>query len=142
MRSKVSDNVPWFDKGPVEWIPRPVRLPWSTVDDVRNWMMRETLDGHTAEFHKIRELHREWSQHPKRPVLGDLEPKFPSFLYKRNHRAKSKFIYRWQKANSPNHWLWMPRDAAHQTLHRKLPAEFPENWKAMRDADLQVESLR
>ena len=106
-------------------------------------MMRETLDGKTAEFNTIRDMHREWSQHPRRPVLGDVEPKFPRNVYKMNHRAKSRFIYRWQKANSPNHWVWMPRGAAAGgDIHRSDPAQYPENWKTMRDADARASHLR
>nr|CCC95613.1 unnamed protein product [Trypanosoma congolense IL3000] len=98
MRSKPSDNVAWYDKGPVEWLPRPVRLTYDHLDQLQQWMMRATLDGRTEEFNYIRDLHREWSQHPLMPVLGDVEPKFPLNLFKQNHKAKKRFLVRWHKA--------------------------------------------
>lgn len=140
MRSKPSDNVAWYDKGPVEWLPRPVRLTYEHLDQLRDWMMRETLSGSTTEFNRIRELHREWSQHPLMPVLGDVEPKFPLNLFKQNHRAKHRFLVRWHQANTPANWLWMPRgpataptadEPASLPLHRSSPAQFPENWKQL-----------
>lgn len=129
IRSKAGDNNPYYDRGPVEWIPRPVRLTYSTIDQVREWMIRETLDGKTAEFNNIRDLHRQWSQHPKRPVLGDVEPRFPKQVYKQAHRIRQKFLYRWHKANSPDHWMWMPKEPG--ALHRKTGADYPENWQAL-----------
>lgn len=130
MRSKVSDNVAWYDKGPVEWLPRPVRLTYDQIDQLRDWMMRETLDGKTEEFFKIRELHRDWAQHPKLPALGDVEPKFPKNLFKQNHRAKKRFLVRWHKANSPNNWMWLPRGSVSPTpLHWASAAQYPENWR-------------
>ncbi|KAH9598004.1 hypothetical protein LSM04_000554 [Trypanosoma melophagium] len=132
MRSKPSDNVAWYDKGPVEWLPRPVRLTASHNDQLRQWMMRATLDGNTDAIHAVRELHREWSQHPLMPVLGDVEPKFPLNLFKQNHKAKKRFLIRWHKANTPVNWLWMPRGPTVLTpLHRTNPAQYPENWKQM-----------
>ncbi|ORC91370.1 uncharacterized protein TM35_000063750 [Trypanosoma theileri] len=132
MRSKPSDNVAWYDKGPVEWLPRPVRLTPNHNDQLRQWMMRATLDGNTDAFQHIRELHREWSQHPLMPVLGDVEPKFPLNLFKQNHKAKKRFLIRWHKANTPVNWLWMPRGPTVLTpLHRTNPAQYPENWKQM-----------
>lgn len=133
MRSKPSDNVAWYDKGPVEWLPRPVRITYGQLDSLREWMMRETLDGKHEAFHNIRGLHREWSQHPLLPVLGDVEPKFPLNLYKQNHRAKRRFLLRWHKANSPQHWLWAPRGSDAPTpLHWQSPSQFPELWKQQR----------
>lgn len=133
MRSKPSDNVAWYDKGPVEWLPRPVRLTYDHLDGLRDWMMRETLNGgQSGEFARIRELHREWSQHPLMPVLGDVEPKFPLNLFKQNHRAKHRFLVRWHKANTPTNWMWMPRGPTVATpLHRSSPQEFPENWRQL-----------
>lgn len=133
MRSKPSDNVAWYDKGPVEWLPRPVRLTYDHLDQLRDWMMRTTLDGQTtAQFTPIREMQREWSQHPLMPVLGDVEPKFPLNLYKQNHRAKHRFLVRWHKANHPLNWHWMPRGVGVETpLHRTSPSQFPENWRQM-----------
>ncbi|CUF77766.1 Hypothetical protein, putative [Bodo saltans] len=130
MRSKASDNTAWYDKGPVEWLPRPVRLSYDTIDQLRDWMMRETLDGRTEEFIKAREIHREWSQHPKMPVLGDVEPRFPHNLFKMNHRAGKRFLVRWHKANSPNNWMWMPKPSqgAVTPLHHSSPAHYPESW--------------
>ena len=133
MRSKPSDNTPWYDKGLVEWIPRPVRITTSTLDDLRDWVMRQTLDGKVDEIQKVRDLHREWSHHPMRPVLGDVEPKLPKNIYKRNHRAYRLFKYRWHKANSPNNWAWLPRTGVPPHL-RTHAVDYPENWKAMRDA--------
>lgn len=133
MRSKPSDNTAWYDKGPVEWLPRPVRLTYSHLDQLRDWMMRETLDGKTEEFNKIRDLHREWGQHPLMPVLGDVEPKFPRNLFKNNHRAKRRFLLRWQKANSPNNWMWLPRGSQVPTPpHRSNASQYPESWQLMR----------
>lgn len=132
MRSKPSDNVAWYDKGPVEWLPRPVRLTYDQLDQLRDWMMKETIAGRAEEFNKIRHLHREWSQHPLMPVLGDVEPKFPLNLYKQNHRAKRRFLVRWHKANSPTYWMWMPRGPAVVTpLHRASPSQFPEQWRQL-----------
>lgn len=130
MRSKPGDNVAWYDKGPVEWLPRPVRLTYGQLDELRDWMMRETLEVKTEEFHRARELHREWSQHPKMPVLGDVEPRFPKNLFKTNHRAKRRFLLRWHKANSPNNWMWMPRPSqgAPTPLHHNSVAQYPESW--------------
>lgn len=110
-KGKPSDNTPIYDavRGPVEWLPRPVRLPWSTVDETRDWMMRATLDGDSHEFDKIRELQKSWGGMPHRPVLGDVEPKFPRQVYKDNHQARRKFIQRWHKANSPNQWMWLDK---------------------------------
>lgn len=133
MRSKPSDNVAWYDKGPVEWLPRPVRITYAQIDALRDWMMRETLDGKHEAFHHIRALHREWSQHPLLPVLGDVEPKFPLNLYKQNHRAKRRFLIRWHKANSPIHWLWAPRGSGVPTpLHYQNPIQYPEMWRYYR----------
>lgn len=132
-RSKVSDNVPWYDKGPVEWIPRPVRLPYSTIDEAREWVMRQQLDGNHEPFNVMRKMMQEWSQHPKLPVLGDIEPKFPRGYFKRSHKIHQKFQYRWHKANSPNNWLWLPREGT-DPLHWSSPVEYPENWKTLRDA--------
>lgn len=133
MRSKPSDNVAWYDKGPVEWLPRPVRITYGQLDALRDWMMRETIDGKYEAFHHIRALHREWSQHPLLPVLGDVEPKFPLNLYKQNHRAKRRFLIRWHKANSPQHWLWAPRGAGVVTpLHYQNPVQYPEMWRSYR----------
>lgn len=130
MRSKPSDNTAWYDKGPVEWLPRPVRLSYDTLDQLRDWMMRETLDGKTEEFVKVREINREWSQHPKMPVLGDVEPRFPHNLFKLNHRASKRFLLRWHKANSPNNWMWMPKPSqgVATPLHHSSPAQYPESW--------------
>eukprot|EP00796_Vickermania_ingenoplastis_P008099 gene8099-5635_t len=130
MRSKPSDNVAWYDKGPVEWLPRPVRITYRQLDELRDWMMKDTLQGKTESFHTIRAMHREWSQHPLMPVLGDVEPKFPLNLYKQNHRAKRRFLLRWHKANSPQHWLWCPRGPGVATpLHYQSPSQFPEHWE-------------
>lgn len=128
-KGKPGDNTPIYDniRGPVEWLPRPVRLPWSTVDEARDWMMRATLDGQTAEFDNIRELQRQWGQMPLRPVLGDVEPKFPRQVYKDNHQARRKFILRWHKANSPNVWQWLPR-TGNAPEHRANVHEYPEYW--------------
>ncbi|CCW69219.1 unnamed protein product [Phytomonas sp. Hart1] len=132
MRSKPSDNVAWYDKGPVEWLPRPVRLTHDHLDRLRAWMMRETLEGRTEAFDRIRALHREWSQHVLMPVLGDVEPRFPTNLFKQNHCAKRRFLVRWHKANTPEHWVWMPRGPAMVTpLHRSHPSQFPENWRQL-----------
>lgn len=132
MRSKPSDNVAWYDKGPVEWLPRPVRITYLQLDALRDWMMKATIEGRHDSFDTIRSLQREWSQHPLMPVLGDVEPKFPLNLYKQNHRAKRRFLLRWHKANSPQHWLWAPRGpAVSSPLHWQTPSQYPENWKAL-----------
>ena len=131
LRSKPGDNVAWYDKGPVEWLPRPVRLTYDQLDQLRDWMMRETVDGRTEEFDKIRDLHREWAQHPRMPALGDVEPKFPKNLFKSNHRAKKRFLVRWHKANSPDHWKWLPRGSSGPTpLHYTSHSQFPEHWQS------------
>eukprot|EP00758_Cryptobia_borreli_P008964 Tbor_TRINITY_DN5431_c1_g3::TRINITY_DN5431_c1_g3_i1::g.24774::m.24774 len=134
LRLKAGDNVAQYDKGPVEWIPRPVRLTYANLDDLRNWMMQETVQGKTDEFTKIRELHREWSQHPMRPVLGDVDPRLPKNLFKASHIARRRFLMRWHKANHPLHWGWLPKPSqgVETPLHRTLAAQFPENWRAMR----------
>ena len=126
-KGRASDNTPLYDRGPVEWMPRPVRMPWSTIDETRDWMMRATLDGNTDEFDKLRDMQRTWHQHPARPVLGDVEPKFPKMVYKENHQARRKFIIRWHKANSPNQWLWLPR-TGNAPEHRARNDEYPEYW--------------
>ena len=54
MRSKPGDNVAWYDKGPVEWLPRPVRLSYEHLDKARDWVMRETLDGRYEQINVIR----------------------------------------------------------------------------------------
>ena len=131
--SRASDNTPLYDKGPVEWIPRPARLAVSTIDETTAWMMRQTLDGDMTEINKIRDLHREWSQMPKRPVLGDTEPRLPNGVYKDNHVARRRFLYRWHKGNSPNHWMWMPK-SGFAPERRQHASDYPENWRQMRDA--------
>lgn len=133
LKKKLGDTAPQFDKGPIEWLPRPVKLAYYHIDELRDWMMRETLDGKTDEFNKLRELQREWGQHPLRPVLGDVEPRLPKNLFKANHIARRRFLLRWHKANHPLNWAWLPRTATHPEtpLHRISPAQFPENWKSM-----------
>ena len=130
-KGRPSDNSPSYDKGPVEWLPRPVRLTWSTVDDLQQWMIRQTLDGKQEEFDKVRELQRQWHQHPQRPVLGDVEPRFPRMVYKDNHKAKRRFIIRWHRANSPNQWLWLPR-TGNAPEHRARVEDYPEYWNKRR----------
>jgi hypothetical protein len=129
---KQTDNTPFFDRGPVEWLPRPVRLDYDTLDEARDWMMRQTLDGQVEEFNTMRSLMKEWSQQSKRPILGEVEPRFPVGVVKRSHSAPRRFELRWAKANSPNNWLWMPREPS--PLHWPTTSEYPENWKAMREA--------
>ena len=126
-KGRASDNTPAYDKGPVEWLPRPVRLSWTTVDETRDWMIRQTLDGKTEEFDKIRDIQRQWHQHPQRPVLGDVEPKFPRMVYKDNHSARRRFITRWHRANTPNQWLWLPR-TGNADYHRARVEDYPEYW--------------
>lgn len=126
-KGRPSDNSPVFDKGPVEWLPRPVRLTFSTIDAAREFIMRQTLDGKTEEVDKIRELQRQWHQHPQRPVLGDCEPKFPRMVYKDNHHARRRFIIRWHRANTPNQWLWLPR-TGNAPEHRARLEDYPEYW--------------
>jgi hypothetical protein len=132
-QAKPSDNTSAYDKGAVEWLPRPVRLTHTTIEGMQQLMMRQQLDAHYEEINKIRDLHRQWSQHPTRPVLGDVEPKFPRGVYKDAHQAKRRFVTRWHRANAPNNWLWMPR-ATHAPEHRATSSDYPEQWKAMRDA--------
>jgi hypothetical protein len=131
--SRASDNTPLYDKGPVEWIPRPARLPVTTIDAARNWMMRQTLDGDMTEINRLRDVHREWAQMPLRPVLGDVEPKLPLGVYKDNHIARRRFLYRWHKGNSPNHWMWLPK-TGFAPERRQHASDYPENWKVQRDA--------
>lgn len=133
-KPKAGDTTPQFDKGPVEWMPRPVKLSYQHIDELRDWMMRETIDGRNDHFHKVKELQREWSQHPLRPVLGDVEPKLPKGLFKKNHVAKSRFLLRWHKANHPLHWMWMPRPStgALTPLHYDSPAKYADNWKELK----------
>ncbi|EPY37550.1 hypothetical protein AGDE_05671 [Angomonas deanei] len=153
MRSKPSDNTALYDKGPVEWIPRPVRLTYAQLDQLRDFMMRETLhpnqniNQNATNFHQnnnnnntcsevvteIRRLHHEWSGHPLLPVLGDSEPRFPHNLYKQNHRARHRFIVRWHKANSPQHWLWLPRGQAMERV-------WPESWRQYRQKSLPTKA--
>lgn len=129
-----SDNSAAVDRGPVEWLPRPVRLPYSTLDELRDWMMRSTLDNKYEDFNRFRDLQREWGQHPPRPMLGDAEPKFPKKVVKDNHKSRRRFLYRWHRANSPNQWLWLPK-AGTVPERRSHAADYPEHWKVHRDAD-------
>eukprot|EP00759_Apiculatamorpha_spiralis_P052745 PhF_6_TR5998/c0_g1_i1/m.8653 len=122
-KARPSDSTPMYELD-VEWLPRPSRLGYYHIDDAREWMMRETLDGTgTATFDHIRTLHKTWGGAPCLPALGDAEPKFPRGVYKYTHGAPKKFLTRWHKANHPNVWLnrWlMPRAPWHfteRTLH-------------------------
>jgi hypothetical protein len=135
-RNKPSENTPAWDKGPVEWLPRPVRMPYQTLDELRDWVMRRTLDNNYDDINAFRNVQREWGQHPPRPVLGDFEPKFPKKVYKDNHVARKRFLYRWHRANSPMHWLWLPR-TGQAPERRGHASDYPENWKVLRDGDAQ-----
>uniref|UniRef100_A0A7S1L875 Uncharacterized protein n=1 Tax=Neobodo designis TaxID=312471 RepID=A0A7S1L875_NEODS len=138
-RKRPNDNNPDMNQGPVEWLPRPVRFTWAHVDELQQWSMRKQLDADYDELNKFRDFHREWSQHPTRPVLGDYEPKMPRKIYKDNHVARVRFLYRWHRANSPKHWLWLPRTGS-APERRAHASDYPENWKVLRDADLQRSS--
>eukprot|EP00760_Papus_ankaliazontas_P025238 PhM_4_TR2551/c0_g1_i1/m.2926 len=121
-KSRTSDNTPTYDLD-VEWLPRPARLGYYHLDEVRDWMMRETLDGKTEQFDYVRQLHRTWGGVPAIPVLGDTEPRFPVGVQKRNHSAPRKFLTKWHRANHPGIWLnrWLiPRAPWHheeRTMH-------------------------
>ena len=101
--SKPSDATATYEHD-VEWFPRPSILHWYHVDEVREWMMRETLDSRTESFDYIRDLHKKWGGVPTIPHLGESEPKFPKGVYKQAHGARMKFASRWQKANHPGIW--------------------------------------
>lgn len=134
-KTKATDNTPDTTRGPVEWLPRPVRMTWQQLDELQQWSMRKQLDENYEDINKIRDYQREWGQHPPRPVLGDYEPKFPRRIFKDNHIARVRFMYRWHRANSPDNWLWLPRtgQSAERRAHR---TDYPENWKVLRDASM------
>jgi hypothetical protein len=125
---KQTDNKSFYDKGEVEWFPRPIHWSWKMVHDVNNTVMRMQLDGEMAEVEKFRELHTKWSQHPLKPMLGDAEPRFPRGIVKDKHCNYRKFKYRWHKANSPNTWKWLPT-AGSSPYHREAPKMYPEYWR-------------
>lgn len=130
---KATDNTPVWDKGPVEWIPRPVRIPYATIDELQTAVMRQQLDGKWDDINRIREAHRQWGQTPLKPVLGDVEPKFPRGVYKNSHLVHARFKYRWHKANNPTQWAWLPK--AGNSPHRwPMGGDYPENWKVLREA--------
>ena len=108
---KATDNTPITDNkvGPVEWIPRPVRMTYQTIYELQDIIMRQQLDGAYQDINRVRDMHRQWGGGmPMKPALGDVEPKFPRGVYKHGHIAHVRFKYRWHKANSPNHWAWLP----------------------------------
>ena len=139
-KGRPSDNTPAWDKGPVEWLPRPVRMPYSTLDELRNWVTRAQLDQQYDELNKLRDTQRDWGRQPQRPVLGDYEPRFPKKVYKDNHIARRRFLFRWHRANTPLQWMWLPR--AGNAERRAHAGDYPENWKTMRDADALRVSAR
>ena len=130
---KAVDNTPLWDKGPVEWIPRPIRITYATIDELQQTIMRQTIDGKWDDINRVREAHRQWSQTPLKPVLGDVEPKFPRGVYKHSHLAHTRFKYRWHKANHPMQWGWLPKTG--KSPHRwSLNGDNAENWKVLRSA--------
>ena len=127
-KSRPSDAVPSYEHD-VEWIPRPSNLGYYHIDALRNWMMRETLDGNTAAFDHVRNLHRTWAGVVAIPCLGDSEPRFPKGVYKRSHQSSTKFTTRWHKANHPGVWLnrWlMPRAPWHYTERKMHSDHYPK----------------
>ncbi len=129
-----TDNTP-DTSAAVEWLPRPVRMSWGQLRELQDWSMRRQLENDYTDVNKMRDIQREWGQHPPRPVLGDTEPKMPRGVYKDNHVARVRFLYRWHRANSPNNWLWLPR-TGRAPERRAHASDYPENWKVLRDADL------
>ena len=135
-RTKPTDNNPDMTRGAVEWLPRPVRLTYSHVNELQEWSMRQQLDGDYTEINHMRNVQREWGQHPPRPMLGDAEPSLPKGIWKDNHIARTRFLIRWHRANSPNHWMWLPKTGA-APERRQHASDYSENWKVLRDADQQ-----
>jgi hypothetical protein len=131
---RATDNTPAFNKGPVEWMPRPVHITYGLIEELQDKVMRQQLDGDQSDINQARHFMQDWGQHPKKPMLGDQDPKLPKGVFKANHIAYRRFVYRFHKANPPEDWLWLPRGNAENTGRWMQVFEYPENWKELRKA--------